>query len=136
MSLSRGNKLAGTVFGEREWRSLCRARVAVCALCASKSTVGTMLDGTPRIEGEYPLASWKELSSLDPENRFEMKHALAMMDSFLKEQRSDDIFSRIVLMTPFFLSMIPVLLCLLVGRGQYEILWRLHMVCTPLRSNS
>lgn len=94
------------------------------------------MDGIPRTEGEYPRASRKALRSLDPAKRFDRKVALARILLGSADVSSTPIFPTIRLRTPFFLSTIPILLCLLVGLALYVMECLLQKLCIESLSNS
>ena len=72
----------------------------------------------PTSNGRYPRASSKELRVCDPENRLQMNVARAtrlsigIFECIIARRR------KISLSVPFFLSIIPILLCRRVGRAR------------------
>ena len=65
-------------FGARELVSRCIVLVAICSLCACRSSDVTTVLGNPRMDGLYPRANWKELSILLPENMLDKNHSRAI----------------------------------------------------------
>lgn len=85
------------------------ALAAVSSTCASSRACGTIVEGTPATDGEYPRANWNELRMLEPINTLVKNDALATIVEGLASVISRARRSRTDLNTPLFLYKIPFL---------------------------